>query len=202
MFIRPTLALVLAILWLWPAGLHAQSEALQEALRQGQALYEAGQLEQAIPLWRKALELREKEFGPNHPTTADVLDILAITYRDLGRYTEAEPLQKRSLAIREKALGPDHPDFATRLNLLAAIYHAQGRYAEALPLSNAFGQVRRRPGVGEFDRLVDVDLVHLAVQQVQVLARARTSHGTTWSHVSTALKTPMKSRLSKAGRYG
>ncbi len=35
MFIRPTLALVLAILWLWPAGLHAQSEALQEALRQG-----------------------------------------------------------------------------------------------------------------------------------------------------------------------
>ncbi len=57
MSIRRRFALVLAILWLWPASLHAQSEALMEAYRQGQTLYEAGRYEQAIPLWRKALEL-------------------------------------------------------------------------------------------------------------------------------------------------
>ena len=43
MFIRRALVVVLAILWLWPASLHAQSEALIEAFRQGQALDEAGQ---------------------------------------------------------------------------------------------------------------------------------------------------------------
>ncbi len=31
MFVRRALALVLAVAWLWPASLHAQSEALMEA---------------------------------------------------------------------------------------------------------------------------------------------------------------------------
>jgi len=56
MFIRRALALVMAILWLWPAGVFAQSEALMEAYRQGQALYEAGQYEQAVPFDLKAVE--------------------------------------------------------------------------------------------------------------------------------------------------
>ncbi len=66
MFIRRALTLVVAILWLWPASVHAQSEALMAAYRQGQALYEAGQYKRAIPFWRKALELGEREFGPEH----------------------------------------------------------------------------------------------------------------------------------------
>ena len=49
MSIRCSFALVLTILWLWPASLRAQSEALMEAYNQGQALYEAGRYEQAIP---------------------------------------------------------------------------------------------------------------------------------------------------------
>ena len=60
MFIRRTLALVVAILWLWPAGVFAQSEALKDAFREGQALYKAGQYEQAIPFYREALELGER----------------------------------------------------------------------------------------------------------------------------------------------
>ncbi len=100
MSIRRALAFVLAALWLWPAGLHAQSEALIEAYRQGQTLYEAGRYGQAIPLWRKAFELGEREFVPNHPTTATLLNNLAELYRAQGRYGEAEPLYKRSLAVR------------------------------------------------------------------------------------------------------
>ncbi len=56
MFGARVVALILTILWLWPASLHAQSEALMEAYRQGQALYEAGRYEQAIPFYREALE--------------------------------------------------------------------------------------------------------------------------------------------------
>ncbi len=35
MFIARMVALILVILWLWPSSLHAQSEALMEAFRQG-----------------------------------------------------------------------------------------------------------------------------------------------------------------------
>ena len=122
MFIRRPLSLILAILWLWPASLYAQSEALMEAYNQGQALYEAGRYEQAIPHWREALELGEREFGPDHTSTATLLNNLAELYRAQGRYEVAEPLYKRALAIDEKALGPDHPHVAVTLNNLAGLY--------------------------------------------------------------------------------
>ena len=56
--------------------------------RQGQTLYEAGLYQQAIPFLRKALELGEREFGPDHPTTATTLNNLAQLYRLQGRYEE------------------------------------------------------------------------------------------------------------------
>jgi len=111
-----------------------KSEALPEVYRQGQAFYEAGRYEQAIPFWRKALELGEQQFGPDHPTTADLLDNLARLYYGQGRYAAAEPLFKRALAVREKAVGPDHHYVATSLSNLALLYQAQGHYAAAEPL--------------------------------------------------------------------
>ena len=133
MFGAPVVALILTVLWLWPTSRHAQSEALMEAYRQGQALYQAGRYEQAIPFYREALELGEQKFGPAHPTTAVLLNKLAELYRNQGRYEWAEPLYKRVLAIDEKALGPEHPDVATDLNNLAALYHLLGRYEAAEP---------------------------------------------------------------------
>ncbi|MCH9020162.1 MAG: tetratricopeptide repeat protein [Proteobacteria bacterium] len=116
------------------AQLADASKALMEARREGKALYEAGKYEQAIPLHRRALELGEREFGPDHPTTSTLLNNLAVVYRAQGRYEAAEPLHKRALAIWEKALGPDHPDVATGLNNLAGLFKNLGRYEAAEPL--------------------------------------------------------------------
>ena len=134
MFIRRARALIVAVLWLWPTSLRAQFEALMDANNRGNALLEAGQYEQAIPFWRKALELGESELGANHLTTSALLDALAQTYLLQGRYTEAEPFFVRALSIREKALGAEHPDVAVSLNNLVELYRAQGRYADAEPL--------------------------------------------------------------------
>ena len=114
MFIRRALALVVAILWLSPASLHAQSEALMDAFRQGEALYDAGRYEDAIPNWQRAIELGERELGPDHPTTGTLLVWLAYTFEAQGRYAEAEPLYKRVLAINEKVFGPEHRNVASR----------------------------------------------------------------------------------------
>ncbi len=119
MIIRRALLLVLAILWLWPASLHAQSEALTEARRQGQARYQAGRYAEAIPHFEKALALAEREFGPESPETALYLNNVGFLYQAQGRNDDAEPVYKRSLAIREKVFGPEHPHVARTLHNLA-----------------------------------------------------------------------------------
>jgi tetratricopeptide (TPR) repeat protein len=93
-----------------------------------------GKYADAEVIFKRALTIKEKALGPNHPDVATNLDNLAVLYSDQGRYADAEPLSKRALAIREKALGPNHPQVATHLNNLANLYREQGRYADAEPL--------------------------------------------------------------------
>ena len=97
-------------------------------------LHERARYEEAEPLFQRALAIREKALGPEHPDVATSLNNLAELYRTQGRYEEAEPLLQRALAIAEKTLGPEHPDVGTHLNNLAALYDDQGRYEEAEPL--------------------------------------------------------------------
>jgi tetratricopeptide (TPR) repeat protein/CHAT domain-containing protein len=97
-------------------------------------LFNEGKYSEAIPLAQRALAMREKALGPDHPDVAVSLNNLATLYNAQDRYAEAEPLFKRALAIHEKAQGPDHPDVGTSLANLAALYQDEGRYAEAEPL--------------------------------------------------------------------
>ena len=85
-------------------------------------LYRAqGRLAEAEPLWQRALAIRERALGPDHPDTAQSLNNLAVLYRDQGRLAEAEPLWQRALAIWERALGPEHPHTRTVRDNLADI---------------------------------------------------------------------------------
>jgi tetratricopeptide (TPR) repeat protein len=90
--------------------------------------------DQARPLYKRALAIREKALRPGHPDVATSLNNLAEFYRAQGQYAQAEPLYKRSLAILEKTLGPEHPHVAASLSGLAEICCAQGNYVEAEPL--------------------------------------------------------------------
>ncbi|MDO0824092.1 tetratricopeptide repeat protein, partial [Desulfosporosinus nitroreducens] len=98
--------------------------------------------EEAEPLYKRSLEIREEVLGAKHPSTANSLNNLALLYDKQGRYEEAEPLYKRSLEIREEVLGAKHPDTATSLNNLAGLYDKQGRYEEAEPLYKRSLEIR------------------------------------------------------------
>jgi len=121
-----------AVVAMVPAG--------EELVRAGYLMREGGALDDAGKYWEaekavaRALAIREKALGRDHPSVATTLNNLAALYDAQGRYAEVEPLYQRSLAIYEKALGRDHPYVATTLNNLAGLYDAQGRYAEAEPL--------------------------------------------------------------------
>ncbi|KAF8329215.1 hypothetical protein F5887DRAFT_1287803 [Amanita rubescens] len=67
----------------------------------------------------------------DHPGTLTIMNELAFTYRNQGRWHEAEKLQVEVMTTWKVKLGLDHPDTLTAMNNLALIYSRQGRWDEA-----------------------------------------------------------------------
>jgi tetratricopeptide (TPR) repeat protein len=88
----------------------------------------------ARPLLERALAIREKVLGSEHPDTATSLNNLASLVHAQGDLAGARPLLERALAIREKVLGPEHIHTAFSLVNLAGLLESQGDVAGALPL--------------------------------------------------------------------
>ncbi len=100
-------------------------------------------LDVAMFLYKRALAIREKALGAEHPDVARSLDNLVwvwvwvwawkqdggwepgIDLDDLGKPLLTKPLLKRALAIREKALGAEHPETAKSLYELANLEENQ-----------------------------------------------------------------------------
>jgi tetratricopeptide (TPR) repeat protein len=78
---------------------------------------------------RRALAIREKSLGPEHPETASALNDLAILLQNQGDLVAARPLLERALTICETTLGPSMRKLR-RLNDLAIIQD-QGDLEEA-----------------------------------------------------------------------
>jgi tetratricopeptide (TPR) repeat protein len=93
-----------------------------------------GQFRAAEPLYRRALAIGERSYGPDHPEVAFHLNNLADLLRITNRLDEAEPLYRRVLQIFEASLGTDHPNVATALNNLASLLQDTNRLDEAEPL--------------------------------------------------------------------
>gem|GEM_PF-920000 len=89
---------------------------------------------EAEPLYRRALEIDEASYGPDHPKVAIDLNNLAALLQATNRLAEAEPLFRRALKIDEASYGPDHSEVAIDLNNLAQLLQATNRLGEAEPL--------------------------------------------------------------------
>ncbi|NVB36325.1 serine/threonine protein kinase [Pseudenhygromyxa sp. WMMC2535] len=83
-----------------------------------QVLRAAGEPERAKPLFERAVALRERELGDQHPALADSVYDLALTEEALGERAAAKLDFQRALEIWERALGAEHPSVAAaRLSL-------------------------------------------------------------------------------------
>jgi tetratricopeptide (TPR) repeat protein len=94
----------------------------------------AGRLQEAIPLFERALTDAERILGGTHPDTMTIRNNLAAAYRAAGRLEEAIPLYERTLTDREQTLGDTHLDTMTTRNNLALAYQDAGRLEDAIPL--------------------------------------------------------------------
>ncbi len=78
---------------------------------------------EAEPLCQRALEIREKMLGRDHPDVAKQLNNLALLCQNQGKYEEVEQYYKRAIEIYTKKLGPDDPNVAkTKNNLVADFF--------------------------------------------------------------------------------
>src|SRR5258707_13561467 len=64
---------------------------------------------EAEPLFRRALAIIEKSYGPDHPDVAGTLNNIASLLVKTNRPAEAEPLFSRAPATTDKTYGPAHP---------------------------------------------------------------------------------------------
>src|SRR6266540_4477285 len=121
--------------------------ALQEArklYKKAIDLRNAGKYDEALSPFERALEIRERRLGPDHPDVSQAINSLATLHYYKGDYAKAEPLYQRALAIREKALGPEHPDVGISLNYLAILYAAKGAIAQAITFQSRANAVSER----------------------------------------------------------
>jgi len=111
------------------AGTYAAQAWYVKAKAEAEALYD-----KAEPMFLKAISIREKSLGPEHPDTLASLSNLGFLYSQRGKNANAEPLLRRSLEILEKLQKPRQYHrliTAKVIEALAEIYKEQGLFTKA-----------------------------------------------------------------------
>jgi tetratricopeptide (TPR) repeat protein len=99
----------------------------------GKCSVQRGDFVGAEPFYRRALEIYEKVYGPEHKDVAFSLAGLAKCHMHCGKYTEAQLMYSRVISIYEKLHGPDDEEVGNMLENLAQCYVFQRDYVRAAP---------------------------------------------------------------------
>lgn len=91
-----------------------------------------GRYDDAMKLYKRIKDIREKFLGKEHPDTSDTYNDIAIVYHRQGDYAKTLEWYEKALDIRKTVLGKEHPSTATMYNNIAIVYTRQGDYAKAL----------------------------------------------------------------------
>jgi tetratricopeptide (TPR) repeat protein len=86
---------------------------------------------QARSFCQRALRIREKVPGPEHPDTALSLEILGSACMQQGDVAGAQSLYERAPRIREKVLGPEHRETVENIHSFGRLFQKQGDHARA-----------------------------------------------------------------------
>ncbi len=132
--VRRLLPVLVALLSLGAAGLHAQIVELESYVTRGRELAKLGKPDQALPYFLLSLELAEERFGADDPALVPIIDEVAGAQVAGGNYLDAEPLYERALRIQERAAAQYQTGIVRTLNKLGEIYEATERAPEALAL--------------------------------------------------------------------
>jgi len=111
-----------------------QSSALSEASRLSKmvvSLFNEGKMDDALPLAKRALEIREKALGADHELVAMSLKNLASIYFAQKKFDEASNSYQKCLSIYEKKFGENDPKILEILDTLAWSSYGSGDVRKA-----------------------------------------------------------------------
>jgi serine/threonine protein kinase/tetratricopeptide (TPR) repeat protein len=132
-----------------------------------------GQPVPAIRQHERAVALRSRTLGVDHPDTLTSMNNLAVGYRLAGRAADAVPLHERELAHSRKRLGRDHPETLRSLSNLAVALRLAGRPEDAIPLlEEALAMRRAKLGPDHPDTLTSLNDLAVAYRLAGRLAEA------------------------------
>ena len=86
----------------------------------GNAYGNLGDHAKARDMLERALAIKERAYGRDHPEVAITLGNLGNAYGDLGDHAKKRDMLERALAIQERAYGRDHPKVAITLKTSGA----------------------------------------------------------------------------------
>jgi len=110
----------------------------------GRTYLELGLLDRAVPHVRRAVEIREKELGREHPDTLSSIETEALLRLRQAQYEKAEPLLLEVVGSSRRILGPEDPRTLSAMSNLAILYAETGRIAEADSLHTEVLSIRER----------------------------------------------------------
>ncbi len=94
-------------------------------------------LERAIELMNRTLDIRRDQLGENHPSTGTILSNIANTLHDMDRFDEAESHFRQALASIRRSLGPEHTRVA---DVLYGFGHLQLDQGDPAASASSFEQ--------------------------------------------------------------
>ncbi len=103
-----------------------------------------GKLDQALRHFEKALIIRIKTFGSEHPEVAKSHNNVGIIYYEMGKYDRALEKYMKALELREDAFGPEHPSVANLQNNIGNAFAIKGDYDLALKHLRISLQIRSK----------------------------------------------------------
>ena len=112
--------------------------------RIGMVYVDLGRTREAAPLIREALEIRRREFGPEHTEVAASLESLGLLQLGLGEVDASGASLEEALAIRRRLLGDNHPLLANTLFHLGTHRLIRGRYPESTACLRECLAIRQR----------------------------------------------------------
>jgi len=110
----------------------------------GEVYLHLGLYAPAESLIAKALKIRKRELGEEHPMTLLSMNMLGYVWLEQGRYPEAERILSETLEIGTRALGSEHRETLVSMDNLAVVYWRQRRYPEAEKLYLGVLEIRER----------------------------------------------------------
>ena len=135
----------------------------------------------AVAWHRKALELRERRFGPHHPRVAQSLSAIGRILKSIDLEGAMAALD-RALPLQRRAFGERSVPVALTLERIAAVRLRQGRSDEALELLQlATSILREHAGWAQYDASIVWSRLGSALSAVGRHAEALEAHHEAYS---------------------